>query len=131
MPCFNNSSLKRGNAGFGDAVIYKENPQAHLSTVCETRRIWIRREFNCDLDPNTVYAAALKIFFDESPVLYLNGIEIARFSKWNAGYASEEIDVELLRKALRKGKNVLAVTAINESGGAYIYFALEFMEEKK
>lgn len=130
-PDFDDSSWKSGKAGFGNAVIKKDNPQAQVNTVWETKSIWIRREFNCDLDPNTVDAAALKIFFDESPVLYLNGIEIARFSKWNAGYASEEIDVELLRKALRKGKNVHAVTAINESGGAYIDLALEFMEEKK
>jgi hypothetical protein len=130
-PDFNDSSWKSGKAGFGNDVIKKDNPQAQVNTVWDTKGIWIRREFNCDFDPNTADAAALKIFFDENPVLYLNGIEIARFSKWNAGYASEEIDVELLRKALRKGKNVLAVSAMNESGGAYIDLALEFMEEKK
>ena len=129
-PDFNDSNWKNGKAGFGNAIIKRDNSLAQVNTVWDTKNIWIRREFNWDFDPDGAAAVALRIFFDENPVIYLNGVEIARFSGWNTNYASEEIDITLFKKALKKGKNVLAVSASNESGGAYIDLALELMEEK-
>lgn len=129
-PDFNMDSWKEGKAGFGNETIIKDNKEhAKVKTKWETSNIWLRREF--DWDGKDFNLAALNIFYDEDPVIYLNGEQIAQFKGWNSNYAPMDIDTNTFKKALKKGKNVLAVSCKNASGGAYFDMGITLAIEKK
>lgn len=124
---FNDASWKSGPAGFGNAIIKKDIVgKATIRTEWETPHIWLRRafDFNGDIPQNAV----LNIFYDEDPVVYLNGVKIFERKGYNTNYAAEELaDSDAFRNALKKGRNVLAIKAANALGGAYIDLGLDEM----
>ncbi|MBO7107170.1 MAG: hypothetical protein J6W73_02950, partial [Verrucomicrobia bacterium] len=68
---------------------------------------------------------------DQDPVIYLNGVEIARYADWNGSYAPMDIDMDAFRKAVKKGKNIIAVELHNVSGGSYLDMRIKLLSEKK
>jgi len=120
---FDCSSWETGKAGFGNDVIVKDNANAKVNTKWDTSSIWMKRDFNLDqdIDLDTVM---MNIFFDEDPEIYLNGVKIASYEKWNGNYVDMPIDLATFKKALKKGKNSLSVHCTNKTGGAYIDFSI-------
>ena len=131
QPQFDDSKWKTGKAGFGNQVIKKDSQNAHVNTSWETPNIWLRKSFEWD-GIGTFDLAFLNIYFDENPVIYLNGQEIAQFKDWNGNYDPKYIvDIQAFQKALKKGTNVLAVSCQNAQGGAYIDLGLYILKESK
>ncbi|MBO7524024.1 MAG: beta-galactosidase, partial [Verrucomicrobia bacterium] len=122
---------REGKAGFGNAVIKRDNRNAKINTEWETDEIWLRRtfEWNENLSANDI--VFLEIFYDQDPVIYLNGVEIARYADWNGSYAPMDIDMDAFRKAVKKGKNIIAVELHNVSGGSYFDMRIKLLSEKK
>ncbi|MBX3117927.1 MAG: hypothetical protein KF784_02605 [Fimbriimonadaceae bacterium] len=100
---------KQGKSGFGTA----QTPGAIVGTVWSSEKIWIRREFTAVDVSGDLW---LKIHHDEDAVVYLNGSEIARLE----GYTTDYLFVDIPDGLLRSGKNVIAVSCKQTSGGQYI-----------
>jgi hypothetical protein len=65
--------------------------------------------------------AALRLHHDEDARVYLNGALVLARSGYTTEYEAEEIDV----KALRTGRNVLAIHCRQTTGGQYIDAGLD------
>jgi len=63
-------------------------------------------------------------------VVYLNGVQIAALKGYNTGYAVKEADAAAFAKAVKQGRNVLAVSAVNAVGGSYIDLGLDSVTER-
>ncbi|MBC8152056.1 MAG: DUF4965 domain-containing protein [Bacteroidetes bacterium] len=109
------SSWKTGPGPFGDTPEAR-TPWRNVQT--DKDGIYIRREFTYDgkADPTKLL---LSLNHDDEVDLYLNGTKI--LSK--PGYISEYVYLPLSvegQKALRTGKNVLAVHCLSPRGGSFI-----------
>jgi len=111
---FNDSSWSVGKAGFGSI----NNPGT--SWTGDNSSIWIRKKFNIDdISKLSGMKLSLEIFYDESPVVYLNGTKIYEAS----GYVTDYLTVPLTAEQaslLVQGENVIAISARNTYGGLYI-----------
>lgn len=128
QPEFDDRSWKRGEAGFGNARIKADHPQAQVRTTWETPALWLRRAFEFKGEPPT--QATLNIFYDEDAAVYLNGVLIRDFKGYTTQYVAEEVDRAAFAKALRPGRNVLAIRVVNALGGQYIDAGLDSVIEK-
>nr|WP_321406373.1 sugar-binding domain-containing protein [uncultured Carboxylicivirga sp.] len=113
---FNASAWKTGKGGFGSAG----TPQAINGTTWETKDIWVRQEFELGdvskLDLSKLY---LRVHHDDNGVVYINGVKAADLPNWTSGYINIELSDEA-KKALVKGKNVIAIHCHQNDGGQYI-----------
>jgi len=107
------SGWKEGPAGFGT----RGTPGAVIGTTWSTSDIWIRREFQ--YDGKSFQKAAVRIHHDEDASIYLNDIKILQATGYTTGYELQDATTPI-RKALRKGRNVLAATCRQTRGGQYI-----------
>ncbi|MFD2935702.1 glutaminase family protein [Spirosoma flavum] len=117
---FNAGSWKSGAGPFGDTPEAKTKWSISESTPSANRSndIYIRREFTYDgkADPTKLL---LSISHDDDVVIYLNGAKILD----KPDYTNEYIYLPLSsagQKALRKGKNILAVHCVSPRGGSFI-----------
>jgi hypothetical protein len=108
------SGWASGQAPFGHDL-------AGVRTSWTNDNIWLRQNF--DSEAGAIQAAELVIFHDEDTEVYVNGQPI-----WNRGgftTAYEAFDVtKALQRALRKGRNILAVHTHQTTGGQFIDLAL-------
>ena len=109
-PGFDDKAWKEGKAGFGS----RGTANAKVSTEWTTPSIWLRREFDVAAEPKG--DPVLRIFHDEDATVILNGTEIAKLGGHTTGYALVEIDA----KALKIGKNVIAIEVKQTKGGQFI-----------
>ena len=110
---FDDRAWKQGPAGFGTA----QTPGAKVGTTWDTHDIWLRAAF--DYDGSAFQTAAVRIHHDEDAQVYLNGVAVLRVTGWTTDY--ELLDATAaIRKALRKGRNVLAARCHQTTGGQYI-----------
>ncbi len=116
---FDDKAWETGLSGFGNKAIQKDHKTSRVRTPWETNSIWIRTEFQFDGNPEDITRLALEIFYDENAQVFLNGIKIASFSGYNNNYDTRLLPADAI-KALKKGKNTLAASAINTVGGAYL-----------
>ncbi len=121
-PEFNDSSWKTGEAGFGNERIKHDHKDAVVRTAWEGKAIWLRRTF--DFNGTAPSLVELKIFYDEDAEVYLNGTKIATLPGYSTDYTEEPVDTALFAKALRQGRNTLAVHLKNAQGGAYFDMGL-------
>jgi hypothetical protein len=110
---YDDSGWKEGVGGFGT----KGTPGAVVRTEWKTDDIWIRRTFSLPKGPfKNMY---LYVHHDEDAEIYLNGVLAAKVSGYLTEY--EEVTIsEAARKALKAGKNTLAVHCHQTTGGQYI-----------
>lgn len=112
---FNDSSWTQGTALFGN-----DNTCA---TRWSTSNLWIRTTFNIEDEThlNEVKTGKIKLdaFFDENPVIYVNGTEVLRQEGYNGGYQTFDLTEEL-GDALKVGTNTVAASAINTTGGQFL-----------
>jgi hypothetical protein len=113
QPGFNDGAWASALAPFGTI----NNPR----TEWRTSDIWLRRSF--EWDGADVKTAALVIFHDEITELYVNGQKVWERGGFNTSYEIFNI-TEALKKALKRGRNSLAVHTHQTVGGQFIDLAL-------
>lgn len=117
LPEFNDRGWTNAHGGFGTP----ETPGALVGTEWRSANIWLRREF---LLPETFTTQArrelvLRVHHDEDVVAYLNGVQVARHPRSTTEYIELPLGEEAA-KALRPGRNVLAVQCRQTRGPQYI-----------
>jgi len=112
-PGYDDSTWREGRSGFGAAG----TPGAVVNTPWTTPRIWLRRAF--DLPESVPANLALWVHHDEDAEVYLNGVLAARLSGYTVEYVAAPIAEAALR-ALRPGRNTLAVACRQTTGGQAI-----------
>jgi len=110
---FDDKAWKEGKGGFGT----RETPNTKVGTEWKTPEIWLRREFTVAAAPKG--NLVLRIFHDEDATVFLNGTEIAKLAGHNTNYSFLDLD-EQAAKALKSGKNLLAIHVKQTNGGQYI-----------
>lgn len=122
-PDFNDSQWKEGKAAFGT-----EGTSA-MKTLWNTEDIWVRREVMITEDPSTL-DLYVEYSHDDVYEMYINGVQIVK-----TGYEwKDNVRIPLsaeAKKALIKGKNIIAAHCHNTTGGGYVDFGLFKKATKK
>jgi hypothetical protein len=123
-PDFDITKWTEADGGFGT----KGTPGTVVRTEWKTNDIWIRRTFELKEVPKG--EVMLRIHHDEDAEVYINGVFAARVSGYTVEYMTVPLSTEG-RKALKAGKNVIAVHCKQTGGGQYIDAGLVEVVEKK
>jgi hypothetical protein len=125
QPGFDDAGWSEGKGGFGT----RGTPGSQVRTEWNTSDIWIRRSFElpADVKPDGVQ---LWIHHDEDAQVYLNGQSIVELSGYTSEYDTVPLSAEAA-KALKPGRNVMAIHCRQTSGGQYIDAGLVTVEEAK
>ncbi len=108
---YNTSGWSRGTAPFGTFM---------QRTDWNSGRIYLRNTFTVDnVDQLKSMRILLNIVYDENPRVYLNGELIYSHEGYLTAYVEQDITTDFL-KHVKKGENVIAVTAANYGGGQVI-----------
>jgi hypothetical protein len=112
-PDFDAAKWQEADGGFGTRM----TPGSVVRTEWSSPDIWLRRTFElADLPKGE---AMLRIHHDEDAEVYVNGVPAAKVG----GYTTDYVEVPLTaegRKALKPGRNVIAVHCHQTGGGQYI-----------
>lgn len=112
-PGFDDSSWKKGVGGFGT----KSTPGSVVRTEWKTSDIWLRRTF--ELKDKEFGQPHLQIHHDEDAEVYINGVLAANLKGYTSDYTTAPVS-EKASRALKVGRNCLAVRCRQTSGGQYI-----------
>jgi len=112
-PEFSDAAWKEGPGGFGTA----DTPGAVVRSEWKTADIWLRRAF--EWPAATTGTPALLVHHDEDVEIYVNGVLAGKAGAFTSEYEEMPMTPEGL-KALKPGKNVLAVHCHQTTGGQYI-----------
>uniref|UniRef100_A0A7C4LKS5 Beta-galactosidase n=1 Tax=Schlesneria paludicola TaxID=360056 RepID=A0A7C4LKS5_9PLAN len=118
---FSDAAWTAGTSGFGEP----STPGAQVNTLWKSPDIWLRRTFDLPTLPKG--ELRLRMHHDEDAAVYLNGVLIKRVSGYTTEYVSLRLSAEAQR-ALRVGRNTLAVHCHQTGGGQYIDLGLEVWE---
>ncbi len=123
-PDFDDSAWQEGPGGFGT----KGTPGSVVRTEWKTAEIWLRRSFEVEsaLD---IGQLVLELHHDEDAEVYINGIQVAKTTGFLTNYILVPIKPDLARKAIRPGKNTLAVHCRQTRGGQYIDVGISVLIE--
>ncbi|MFH1024754.1 MAG: DUF4965 domain-containing protein [Planctomycetota bacterium] len=112
-PGFDDAAWKQGLSGFGT----QGTPGAVVRTGWNTSDIWLRREFILPAGPYS----NLCVWWchDENVEVYINGEPAAKTGGYIGAYEVFEMSAEA-RRALKPGKNLMAVHCRQTSGGQYV-----------
>ncbi len=123
-PEFAADGWKTGKGGFGTKI----TPNAVVGTEWNTKAIWIRREFEL----NEVLTGDLyfNLHHDEDTEVYFNGVLALSLKGYSSSYGLAPI-TDAGRKALKTGRNVIAVSCTQTTGGQYIDVGLLEVVEGK
>lgn len=121
-PEFDDSDWKEGVGVLGT----KGTPGANIRTVWDTSDIWARRtvELPEELDGDI----RLYVHHDEDAEIYFNGTRAAKLEGYTSAYTPVILQPQAL-KALKPGKNVLAVHCKQTGGGQCIDLGLSIIKE--
>jgi len=109
---FDDDKWQEGYGGFGT----RGTPKARVGTVWNTDHIWVRRTYELKAIPKK---PALLIHHDEDTEVFINGVQVAKFTKWSVDYRVYPLTDEG-PQALQVGKNILAAHTRQDTGGQYI-----------
>ena len=116
---YNDRSWKKGKPGLGKDA----GKHATIKTPWSTGSVWYRTTFDVDKSKGTPMFHA---FFDEDPVIYINGIKAAELKGYAYWYLLIEISPEAMA-SLKPTGNTLAVHCKNTEGGQYIDVAVTYV----
>jgi hypothetical protein len=112
-PDFDAANWKSADGGFGT----NGTPGALVRTEWNTPDIWLRRTFELKQVP--AGPVLLRIHHDENAQVYINGVLAGRVSGYSTDYEEIALTPEG-QKALKAGKNTIAVHCHQTGGGQYI-----------
>jgi hypothetical protein len=112
-PDFDDAKWEQGQGGFGT----RGTPGAVVRTEWKTPDVWLRR--TVELTEVPAGEVLLRLHHDEDVHVYVNGALAARVRGYITAY-SEVAMTEEGRKALKPGKNVIAVHCKQTGGGQYV-----------
>lgn len=112
-PDFDATKWEESEGGFGT----KGTPGAVVRTEWKTADVWIRRDF--ELKELPAGEVMLRMHHDEDAEVYVNGVLAVKAPGYTAGYAEFPLTAAG-RKALKPGKNVIAIHCHQTGGGQYI-----------
>lgn len=118
---FVNQSWEAGTAPFGDNSV--DNPMKAASRY--DKEIWYKREFTLDKLPSD---PKLLISHDDAVQVFINGVLAYEDPNFILDYGQRALSPASI-KALKQGKNTLAVHCRNDRGGAFIDVGL--VQERK
>jgi len=121
-PGFNDASWTTGSAGIG----HNSSEHAVVKTKWDSGNIWYRTTFDFDKNKGVPW---LHTFFDENPVIYINGIKAAELKGYTYWYLLLEMSPEATA-SLKPTGNTLAVKCDNAEGGQYIDVAIAYGAKK-
>jgi len=121
---FDASSWREARSGFGT----RGTPGAIIGTEWQTSDIWLRREFT--VSNGQPHNLRLIMHHDEDAEVYLNGVLASKATRYISDYDEFEVSAEAA-KALRDGRNVLAVHCHQTAGGQYIDVGLVQLESPR
>jgi glycosyl hydrolase family 2 len=110
---YDDSKWKSGPGGFGT----EGTPGAVVGTKWSGSDIWIRR--TVELKDTKWSNPQLSIHHDEDAEVYINGQLAAKFKNYTSGYTMQPLNSNEY-KALKSGRNVIAVHCRQTTGGQYI-----------
>ncbi len=113
---FDDSAWAEGKAGFGtsDAFVTSEV----VGTEWTTPDLWLRKSIDID-GPVEFELAAVRIKHDEDTEVYVNGKPVLATAGFITGWDSYDV-TEALKKAIKPGKNLVAVHVHQTTGGQYV-----------
>ncbi|MBO0700268.1 MAG: beta-galactosidase [Zavarzinella sp.] len=112
-PEFDASGWSEGEGGFGTPM----TPGSVVRTTWNTADIWLRRDVELkDMPAGELF---LRVHHDEDCEVYINGVLAGRARGYVTDYGLTALTPEG-RKALKPGKNTIAVHCHQTSGGQYI-----------
>jgi hypothetical protein len=112
---FNDKNWKMGDAPLGT----KDRNDAMLKTgTVFPNEVWYRREFT--LTGTDFEKPALNIFHDDDVQVYINGVSAFECAPCYTGDYEPKSISEAAKKALKKGRNVIAAYCKNGAGPGYI-----------
>ncbi|HTY38668.1 MAG TPA: glycoside hydrolase family 2 TIM barrel-domain containing protein [Bacteroidota bacterium] len=122
---FDDAGWQTGPGGFGT----KDTPGAVVRTEWKTPDIWLRSEI--EVPSHRLSNLHFRLHHDEDAEIYINGVLAASAGSYSMEY--EELPVLPAGiKALRPGKNVIAVHCRQTEGGQYIDVGIvEHLPSKK
>ncbi len=109
---FDASGWKEGKSGFGS----EGTPGSIIGTVWKSNDIWLRREVTID---KPLKSPQLVVHHDDDAEVYINGTLVAKLPSYVGDYENLDLNPEAL-KALKQGKNMIAVHCHQKSGGQFI-----------
>lgn len=124
QPSFDDSSWKKGPAGFGKSA----SDQGKVRTEWGTSNIWLRRRI--DLPEGEMRNLHFRVYHDEDAEVYLNGTQVAKMRRYNDEYEYFDPILKSI-DSIKPGKNVLAVHCHQTVGGQYIDVGIVREEERK
>ena len=122
-PDFDASDWQTGPGGFGT----EGTPGASVRTTWNTPDLWVRREVTVK---QALQGLALRIHHDEDATVYINGEQVIELSGYTAEYETVPLD-EAAVKAMKPGKNIIAVHCRQTGGGQYLDFGLMELQPAK
>ncbi len=115
---FDAAGWKTGPSGFGEP----STPGSKVHTNWKSPDIWLRREFTLSELPKG--ELRVRLHHDEDTEVYLNGVLLKKMTGYSTDYQSYRVTTEGA-KALKTGRNMLAVHCHQTGGGQYIDVGLE------
>jgi hypothetical protein len=123
-PDFDATGWKEGEGGFGTAM----TPGSHVRTEWNTADIWLRCE--AELKEIPTGEVMLRIHHDEDAEVFINGVLAGKTTGYITDYTILPLTAEG-RKALKSGKNTIAVHCHQTTGGQYIDVGIVELVEAK
>ncbi len=121
---FDDSAWSTGHAAFGTPR------EPRLSTLWETKDIWVRRTFNLEDDVEKEDGIFLNYSHDDIFELYINGIQVVKTGySWKYEVITELTDE--VKATLKEGENIITAHCHNRTGGGYVDFGLYKREKDK
>jgi hypothetical protein len=93
--------------------------EGSTGTPWTKREIWVRRSFTADAAAVGLNDLILQVKHDDNAEVFLNGEKVYSRDGWTGKFNQSD-----LKKVLKKGKNILAVHAVNTGGGAFLDFGI-------
>ena len=96
-------------------------PDAMIRTNWSTNDIWMRREFSLpSLTNPQKQNLLLWMRYDNSCIVYINGVKAADISGYNSGYTVTALSAEVLQTITQDRKNIIAIHCHQTSGNQFI-----------